>query len=341
MTICLNNQKPTLIMVQIRQGAETSKNASKDASKDASKAQDLNNKENEPPAGTPLQQHNKAPVRKTGSKRKSGLEDRASNDTTPKKRKTSGASKTAKPTKKDENETDEAEEQNKGTPKPRLTTPDLEFDHDRFKLRDPRPTPGRDARPRYSSVDIPGDLKTQLEATQEIPEPEKPKGRLNAAKKNDLFIAEARMNPLKSFHALYRCYDKGRDGSPTYDDAGFQLDYDKVADWMKPRPYSKKRMVNGMDKAMQRDEQRRKEMFALFFEKTESELHLRAEGVMKDQVSKDIGVPWHQIGPGQVKVWRDKGFKPVKYEEWWTEPTEEDEKREGKMLRGASLRKHI
>ncbi|KAH8161814.1 hypothetical protein CIB48_g6435 [Xylaria polymorpha] len=32
--------------------------------------------------------------------------------------------------------------------RPRLTTPDLEFDYDRSQLRDPRPTPGRTRQPR-------------------------------------------------------------------------------------------------------------------------------------------------------------------------------------------------
>jgi len=99
--------------------------------------------------------------------------------------------------------------------KPRLTTPDLEFDYDRSQLRDPRPTPGRKVRPWYEGIDVPEDLKVHLEATCEIPKPQKPAGRLNRVQKNDLFVEEARLNPMRTFHHLYRCLDKGREGSPS------------------------------------------------------------------------------------------------------------------------------
>jgi hypothetical protein len=330
-------------MVQTRQGADTSKDASKNASKNGPKAQDMNNKENEPPAGTPPQQRNTAPASKKGSKRKSILEDSASEDATSKKRKASGSKKTATPTKKDEKKTNEAEvQQSTEEPKPRLTTPDIGFDYDRSKLRDPRPTPGRKARPRYERLDIPEDVKARLEATREIFKAQPPsKGRLTNAIKSKMIVEEARNNPLATFHDLYRCYDKGRNGSPTYDNAGFEMDYDKVADWMKPQPYNKARMVKGMDRAVERREKLRKEMFDLFFEKTDEDMEYEVEEVVKDQVSKDIGVPLHQIGPEQVKIWREKGFKPVKFEEWWTEPSAEDSKRTRKMMGGVSMRKHL
>jgi hypothetical protein len=64
------------------------------------------------------------------------------------------------------------------------------------------------------------------------------------------------------------------------------------------------------------------------------------EHYVKDQVSKDLDIPSHQIGPEQVQTWRDKGFEPVNFDNWWQEPTEEEKKRWLKMLSGASLRKH-
>jgi hypothetical protein len=88
-------------------------------------------------------------------------------------------------------------------------------------------------RPRYGKYDIPENVNEQLEATRYTPKPEQPKGRLSRVEKDELFRDESRMNPLASFHDLYKCLDKGRDGSPTYDEAGFQLDFDKVARWMK------------------------------------------------------------------------------------------------------------
>jgi hypothetical protein len=319
-------------MVKTRQSTQ--------ASKDVSKAQDVNNKENEPPAGAPAQQHNKASAIKRGSKRKSALDESFSDGTKPNKRKASSTDTTdltATPAKQGNQETASGTEGR--ITKPCLTTPDLEFDYDRSQMRDPRPTPGRDARPRYGSFDIPDGLKAHLEATRDIPKPEKPKGRLNAAQEDDLFKAESRMNPLMTFHDHYHCYDKGKEGSPTYDNAGFELDYDREAKSLKPQAYNKKRMVRGVEKTLEKEAREKNEMTALFFVNTPQRLEYNVVDYMKDRVSKDLGVPWHQIGPEYFKAWREKGFQPVKYEEWWTEPTEEETKRLMKMREGSLFRK--
>jgi hypothetical protein len=210
-------------------------------------------------------------------------------------------------------------------------------------LRDPRATPGRQSRPRYTSLDIAPDIKARLEATREIPgPPPKPKGRLTKAIKNEMFIAECRENLLENFHELYRCFDKGRHGSPTFDAAGYQLDFGKVQDWMRPQAYNKARMVRNMDRSLEKTRSDEEKMFETFFvEKPDEERWIDIDGYVKDQVSKDIGIPWHQIGPREVNMWREKGFNPVVFEEWWTEPTAEEHKRFMKMMGGASLRKHL
>jgi hypothetical protein len=65
------------------------------------------------------------------------------------------------------------------------------------------------------------------------------------------------------------------------------------------------------------------------------------EHYVKDHVSKDLGVPWHQIGVAEVKAWREKGFQPVRFEEWWKKPNAEERKRWMKMMEGASLRRNL
>ncbi|KAH7084201.1 hypothetical protein FB567DRAFT_593676 [Paraphoma chrysanthemicola] len=226
--------------------------------------------------------------------------------------------------------------------KPRLTTPDVEFDFDRSQLRDPRLTPGRKTRPRYDKRDIPDDQKEHLEATRDIFKPVKPKGRLTNFVENEFFVQESRENPLKTFHQLYRCYDKDRDGSPTYDKAGFQLDYDKVAQWMNPQAYSKKKIVRNMDRAVGKAKCEEEQIFELFFETVPTDrnhMTYMVKNCLIDQVSKEMGIPWHQIKPEHVQAWRDKGFQFVKHEEWWQTPTEVEKKRMLKMMSGASLRK--
>jgi hypothetical protein len=189
---------------------------------------------------------------------------------------------------------------------------------------------------------VPQDVKAHLELTRYISKPEKPSGRLSRIQKDQLFRDEARMNPLRTFHDLYRCHDKGREGSPTYDDAGFELDYEKVADWMKPQAYNKNKMIRGMERAVEKAKNEEKQIFELFFENSTRDpitISPEAKDYVLDHVSKDLGIPWHHVKSEQVRMWRDAGFQPVKYEDWWKEPTGEDIKRMSKMRMGASLRK--
>ncbi|KAI0377213.1 hypothetical protein F5Y04DRAFT_190216 [Hypomontagnella monticulosa] len=223
--------------------------------------------------------------------------------------------------------------------KPRLTTPDLEFDYDRSQLRDPRPTPGRVKRPRYERLDMPNGFKDRFY----IPEPDKPKGRLNALQKDALFKQQSLLDPSATFHDLNTCHRKGRKGSPTYDSAGFQLDWEKVDRWMKPQAYSRSRAVKGMEKSLQREEREERDMFKIFLvdgQVPENERYIVIK-YLKDHVSKDLGVPWHQIGPEQLVEWEKKGFPKQTFEEWWREPNEVEKRRMSKMLSGASLRKDL
>lgn len=159
-----------------------------------------------------------------------------------------------------------------------------------------------------------------------------------------MFEEEGRLDSLHTFDDLYRCLDKGREGSPSYDGAGYQLDYDKVADWKKPKAYNKQKMVRGMDRRLAKAESEQEQMDKLFFVDTPevaASMSIMLKDYMKDHVSKDLGMPWHQINPEQVKLWRDKGFQPFRYDEWWKAPTEVEKMRMSKMMRGASLRKDL
>ncbi|KAI4698997.1 hypothetical protein J4E81_004887 [Alternaria sp. BMP 2799] len=284
-------------------------------------------------------QNAESPRESAGQKRKVTSE----NEAYAKQRRTSerqGAATSVRAEKKEEQPKEEDLEQRK----PRLTTPDLEYDYDRSKLRDPRPTPGRKARPRWDDISAPQEIKDWVSDSFYIPKPTKPPGRLNAALKNTMFRDECRLNPFAHFHKLYVCHGKGREGSPTYDQGGFGLDYEKVNDWMKPQAYNKKKMVRGMEKAVERRTTEQQKVFDLFFLAKWNDdrgIGHTVENYVKDQVSKDIGVPWHQVGPEQVQQWRDRGFEPVNFYDWWKEPTEEEEKRMMNMMSGASLRKDL
>jgi hypothetical protein len=149
---------------------------------------------------------------------------------------------------------------------------------------------------------------------------------------------------LEVFHDINTCFKKGPNGSPTYDDAGFQLDYGKVAEWKKPRPYNKKCMVKGMEKSLKKRGEEDSRMVAMFFEGGECPDDVRkglhGMFLLKDKVSKDLNIPWHKIGPAEIEQWSNKGFakqNPKDYVE--ATVTEEEKKRFMSMLKGCSLRK--
>lgn len=278
-------------------------------------------------SGDSITEGKQAPTKKRGAS-----DSKAQQQGPAKKRKNSPRSL------KDNSEPSETREVEQQPPLPRLTTPDLEFDWDRSKLKDPRPTPGRERRPRYGSFDIPDEL-----AARRPPSPEKPKGRLNAMQKDALYKEKARKDPAATFHDLYVCYDKGPNGSPTYDNAGFRLDYDKVVDWFKPVQYNKSRMIKGMDRALARGESLDQHITKVFFEDPGAAkekikgLSSLVMSLVKDTISKDLGIPHHKIDHAEIDMWEQKGFKKHKVENWMTY-SEEDKKRELKMLGGASLR---
>jgi hypothetical protein len=141
-------------------------------------------------------------------------------------------------------------------------------------------------------------------------------------------------------HRLYVCFDKGPNGSPTYDKSGFELDYYKVADWMKPKGYNKRAMVSGMERALEKRKRDEKRMGEIFFVKGEAPENPSCDAVdhWKDRVSKDLNVPWHRIGLEYFEEWEKRGFRKARRGEYAIF-SEEQRKRMGKMHEGCALRK--
>ncbi|KAI8635243.1 hypothetical protein F5Y19DRAFT_407109 [Xylariaceae sp. FL1651] len=121
------------------------------------------------------------------------------------------------------------------------------------------------------------------------------------------------------FHDLHVCYKNGPHGKPTYDGAGFQLNYKKVAEWMRPKSYSKSRAVKGMENSLARGAREQRDIFRSFFvhgDEPDYSQSFIVEDYIKDRISKDLGIPWHQIGPQQAYEWEQKGFQKQKFSEW-------------------------
>ena len=204
-------------------------------------------------------------------------------------------------------------------------------------LRDTRPTPGRMVPPRGSPPNAYRPETDMPSMRSRSPEPPKKKKRSESDRE---FARKALKDPNHYFHDLHTCYKKGRQGSPTYDEAGFQLDYDKVAEWMRPKAYNKKSMVNGMERHLKRVGEEKAKMATIFFvggEAADNEFGT-TDDYWKDRVSKDLGVPWHKVDPKAFEEWEKKGFEKQNAEDW-KDFTEEEQKRMLRMLGGASLRK--
>ena len=134
-----------------------------DAERDASQDQ-----EKQPQYTASGPQNAESSTRSAGQKRKV----RSENEASAKQRRTSerqGTATSVRAEKKEEQPKEEDLEQQK----PRLMTPDLEYDYDRSKLRDPRPTPGRRARPRWDDISAPQEIKNWVSDSFYIPKPTK------------------------------------------------------------------------------------------------------------------------------------------------------------------------
>ncbi|KAI3336010.1 hypothetical protein F4824DRAFT_463130 [Ustulina deusta] len=231
-------------------------------------------------------------------------------------------------------------EASKEEQRPRLTTPDLEFDYHQSQLRDPRPTPGRVRRPRLEGWEVTEEFKQRFS----LPKAERPKGRLSAYQRDLLSKEQTLLDPAQTFHDLHVCHKNGPHGQPTYDSAGFQLDFNEVAEWIKPKSYNKSRTVRGEERAVDRARREERELFESFFipgDEPDWDNGTTAKHYIKDHILKDLGVPWHQIDAKRAREWLQNGFQKKKFSEWWREPNEEEEKRMLKMMSGASLRKDL
>ncbi|CAG7566104.1 unnamed protein product [Fusarium equiseti] len=261
--------------------------------------------------GTETHEDNSTSPQPRGHKRQSSKTDSSAPEPKPKQsKKTQESNAQAEPSTPTEEK------------KPTLTDKALEFDFDHSQIRDPRRTPGRVRRPRYE----------EREVTEEW-----------LSKFHILKHREEKNDPLYCFYDLHQCYKKGPDGSPTYDSAGFQLDYKKVEKWMKPVGYNMKSMMNSMDRALRKGDEENEAAYEVFFVNGKGPDcgHHAVVDLIKDRISKDLDVPFHQIDVKQIEKWGEKGFEKVKADQWWVEPNEVEMARFSKMHGGCKLRKDL
>lgn len=123
---------------------------------------------------------------------------------------------------------------------------------------------------------------------------------------------------------------RGPRGAPVYDEQGFEVDYDKACTHhaARYRP-SLGKVEKQMDK-WEREEKRMKEIMGC-------EEALR--GQFKDKVSRDLGIPFHDIEPEDWEEWKRRGFKlePGEFES--VKDDEEERERLSNLACGSAHRK--
>lgn len=138
--------------------------------------------------------------------------------------------------------------------------------------------------------------------------------------------------PPPSQDPMTVCLQKGPRGSPTYDEAGFELDYEYVRkSSRRPRPLGKRALARLKEK--RKESERKKELM----EASEGEGRKYPLGSWDDKVARDLGIAYHEVGFEEYEEWHKRGFRRDKGE---LENLDEDEKeRLQRLMVGCALRK--
>lgn len=128
------------------------------------------------------------------------------------------------------------------------------------------------------------------------------------------------------------CLRKGPRGSPTYDEAGYELDFDFILkSSRRPRRLGKRGMKRLQEK--QKEDERKKELM----EVTEEQARKFYMGAMDDKVARDLGIAYHEVGIEEYEEWHKRGFRRKEGE--LENLDDEERKRLDKLVTGCALRK--
>ncbi|MCJ1463264.1 hypothetical protein MMC07_001870 [Pseudocyphellaria aurata] len=127
------------------------------------------------------------------------------------------------------------------------------------------------------------------------------------------------------------CLRKGPRGSPTFDEMGYELDYEYVLKCQgRPRPLSKRQMAR-LDEKGKESERKKKIMWA------DTEQVPSTEPTWDDRVARDLGIAYHEVGVEEYEEWQKKGFHVEAGE--FENPSQEEQDRIHKLMVGCALRK--
>ncbi len=144
-----------------------------------------------------------------------------------------------------------------------------------------------------------------------------------------------------TYYTRYTLPLKKAQRTPTYDRSGYELAYDKVAQWHRPQAYKKSAMVNGIDRALAQGETEEKQMAEIVFENgaaPETSIGHDSKILWKDKVLRDLSFPYHKAGIEQFRECEKKSFPKAKRVDYAI-LSDADKKRGWMLNDSASMRK--
>jgi hypothetical protein len=127
------------------------------------------------------------------------------------------------------------------------------------------------------------------------------------------------------------CFRKGPRGSPTYDEMGYELDYDFIAKHCTGRPRAPGTSALAKFDQMGKEDARKAEIMGIATKDHRFISH------WDDRVAKDLGIVYHEVGMEEYEKWHERGFKiePGEFED----PSKEEQDRVFNLAAGSALRK--
>ncbi len=131
--------------------------------------------------------------------------------------------------------------------------------------------------------------------------PPSPKRRKKAGPKDS--YAEEGAIPL-GIRRVEECRRKGLNGSPTYDELGYEQDKEFIIKKTggRPKPLGKR----ALERLEQKGEERERKAEIIGFK---GSTDIRNEDVWNDRVARDLGIAFHEVGMEEFEQWAKRGFE--------------------------------
>lgn len=138
-------------------------------------------------------------------------------------------------------------------------------------------------------------------------------------------------SPVESKDPVEVCLRKGPRGSPTFDEMGYELDYDFIAKRCTGRPRVPGKRAQAKFERMGKENERKAEIMGILPKDTRFVQH------WDDRVARDLGIAYHEVGMEEYEQWHKRGFKIEPGE--FDDPSQEERDRVMGLMKGCALRK--